>query len=76
LTNWPILAAYLPADPCLQRTGITHVLLNDSAFNYYARRGLDPAALDWDAFDEFRAACLVGLDRTSSHILYALRPES
>jgi len=56
--NWPLLAARATAPDCLRSAGITHVLVNRGALDYYARRGLDLGPLRLDALERFARECL------------------
>lgn len=58
LQHWPLLVTMGYTDRCLEGTGITHVLLNRGAVDYYIRRGMDPARVLWDRFPEFERRCL------------------
>lgn len=73
LTNWPLLAPLVADGGCLEETAITHVLVNQAALRYYARRGLDPEALAWPEFLRFRDRCLALEHARSGFLLYRLR---
>src|SRR5690606_677240 len=70
--TWPLLATIGPPD-CLRAAGITHVLLNIGAVDYYVRGGADPAVLRWDEFDAFARRCLTPVARTPAHVLFEVR---
>jgi hypothetical protein len=58
IMNWALLSAKAAPPDCLRSAGITHVLLNRGALDYYARRGLDVAPLWLDSFERFAEHCL------------------
>jgi hypothetical protein len=58
IMNWALLSAKAAPPDCLRSTGITHVLLNRGAHDYYARRGVDVAPLRLDSFERFAEHCL------------------
>lgn len=58
IMNWALLSAKAASPDCLRSAGITHVLLNRGAHDYYARRGLDVAPLRLDSFERFAKQCL------------------
>jgi hypothetical protein len=72
LTNWPILRSTGALDDCLAETGITHILLNLSALGYYQARGMDPAPLGLDAFQEFNH-CLDLIFNEGGYIFFRVR---
>jgi 4-amino-4-deoxy-L-arabinose transferase-like glycosyltransferase len=73
LTNWPLLVPLLPKVGCLERTGITHVLINKGAIQYFARRGLPTGSLRLDRFDSFARACLTTIIDRPTFTLYSIR---
>jgi hypothetical protein len=58
LRNWAYLRSAPHQPNCLQGLGVTHVLVNDAAINYFRRRGARLETLGWDEFAEFQARCL------------------
>jgi hypothetical protein len=73
LTNLALLQGIGATDRCLAGTGITHVLVNEQAPGYYARRGASLSALGWDRFPEFAARCLQPVGAVRSAVLYRVR---
>jgi hypothetical protein len=73
LTNWPLLASRASSLHCLESTGISHVLINRGALNYYLMRGLDPGTVQWDTFRQFEEECLVPVLEESNYVLYRVR---
>ena len=74
LVNWPLLATKLPAIGCLESSGISHVLINTGALDFYLQRGLDPDVAQWNTFNEFAERCLASVYSMGSHVLYAVKP--
>ncbi len=72
--NWPVLAQSTAVDECLAGTGITHVLLNLGAANYYVGRGASPDALYLPQFGSFARNCLVLLREESGFVLFRVDP--
>jgi hypothetical protein len=75
VANWPLLAAILEPDRCLE-SRITHVLFSTGAISYYARLGVPPDALGWEAFRAFAERCLTPIYRGTSFVLLAVDPQS
>jgi hypothetical protein len=72
-TNWPLLVEAGADDRCLAGTGITHVLVNRTAIDYYVSRGLDANRLQWHLFSRFEKDCLDEIGRTAGLSLYRIR---
>lgn len=75
LTNWPLIVPLI-SDGCLERSGITHVLVSYGVLNYFARRGLDPSGIGWDHFDAFARRCLIASGSGPGWRLYSLQGAS
>lgn len=73
LTNLAILQGIGATDRCLAGSGITHLLVNEQAPQYYARRGANLHALGWDRFPDFAARCLVPVGVVRGEVLFRLR---
>jgi hypothetical protein len=73
LTNLAILQGIGATDRCLAGSGITHVLVNEQAPQYYANRGADLRALGWDRFPEFAARCLTPMGVVRGEVLFRVR---
>jgi hypothetical protein len=71
--NWPLLARSEAATNCLRSTGISHVLVNVESLRYYLRRGVDPQALQWEAFREFSRRCLTPIRGTRAYTLFRVK---
>jgi 4-amino-4-deoxy-L-arabinose transferase-like glycosyltransferase len=56
--NWPLLEPFAHPPGCLRDAGITHVLVNDAAVEFYKARGMRLDAMHWDRFERYRASCL------------------
>ncbi|MBW3554783.1 MAG: glycosyltransferase family 39 protein [Gemmatimonadetes bacterium] len=78
LTNWPYIqaaAAARGADRCLAGTGITHVLVNRWALEYYSRSaGFGADALGVDALEGFTTRCAETLWERRGMSLYRIAP--
>jgi hypothetical protein len=72
-TNWALLVEAGAVDRCLAGTGITHVLVNRTAIDYYVSRGLDANRLQWHLFSRFEKDCLDEIGRTAGLSLYRIR---
>jgi hypothetical protein len=72
-TNWPLLARTEAAINCLRRTGISHVLVNDTTVEYFVRRGVDPQVFKWEAFEQFAQRCLIPVHRGQGFVLFRVR---
>jgi len=70
LTNWALLASRLGPGQCLSNSGITHVLVNGGAAEFYVERGVPPDVLRWDEFERFAARCLTPIYADSGLTLY------
>lgn len=73
IMNWPLLSAKAASPDCLRSAGITHVLLNTGALDYYARRGLDLAPLRLDSFEQFAGECLSPTYSSGGFTIYRVR---
>jgi hypothetical protein len=58
LSNWSYLAQSPVVDDCLRGTGITHVLVNTGALEFYTGRGARRDAFRLDQFERFRSRCV------------------
>ncbi len=56
-TNWPLLAQALPADACLARARVTHVLVATGSLRYYLAGGVDATLLKLEELDKFANEC-------------------
>jgi hypothetical protein len=56
--NWPLVEPFAHPPGCLRDAGITHVLVNDAAVEFYEARGMQLDAMHWDRFEHYRADCL------------------
>lgn len=72
LTNWPLLRSTGALENCLAGTGITHILMNLGALGYYQSRGMDPAPLGLDAFQEFNH-CLDPIFNEGGYVFFRVR---
>ena len=57
VSNWSYLAQSPAPGRCLAGTGITHVLVNTGARDFYAGRGAGVAAFRLPDYERFRARC-------------------
>lgn len=73
LANWPLLSRTRAAKDCLRGTGISHVLVNNGALDYYVGRGLSPGLLERPAFGEFSRKCLTMIRQEDGYDLYRAR---
>jgi hypothetical protein len=73
VTNWPLVAPFAHAPGCLRETGITHVMVNVTAADFYQQRGMQLDQMRWEEFGNYRRACLnlVYQDRVFS--IYEIR---
>ena len=60
-------------DNCLAGTGVTHLVVNSGAVDYYVRRGLDPRRVYWDRFPDFERRCLETIASAPGVSFYRLR---
>ncbi len=72
-TNWPLLAPQLAPTDCLAAAGISHVLVNVGAVEYYTRGGLDLEVIQWAALQQFAQRCLAPIYRAQGFVLYGVR---
>lgn len=72
IVNWPLLAPRALTSQCLRGTGITHVLINEGALDYYTRRGLHAAALRREELRRFVEMCLTPLYTSGGISVYSL----
>jgi hypothetical protein len=70
LRNWPFVVASGAGQDCLERSGVTHVLVGESTLRYFADRGLDPDDLKWGDFAAFRERCLDSVFTNGDYTLY------
>ncbi|MGH7827633.1 MAG: hypothetical protein ACREQ7_20955 [Candidatus Binatia bacterium] len=73
LTNWPLLANRASSLHCLGSTGISHVLFNRTALDYYLMRGLDANTVQLETFRQFEEECLLPVFEESGYVLYLVR---
>jgi hypothetical protein len=71
--NWPLLAAVIEPGDCLQRLGITHVLLGMDTLQFYLSEGRQGAAVRWKAFTEFADRCLEPVFEGGGFVLFKVR---
>lgn len=72
IVNWPLLASRALTSQCLRGTGITHVLINEGALDYYTRRGLNTAVLRRQDLIRFVEMCLTPLYTSGGISVYSL----
>jgi hypothetical protein len=72
-TNWPLLMKVLSPDECLENLEVTHVLINDSALNYYLKRGANPPTVQLKELYRFMNRCLSNIYKTPSHKLFEVK---
>jgi hypothetical protein len=75
LTNWLVLENTLSSMPCLSKTGISHVLFNAGAVEYYLNRGVSPNKLKLEQFRRFAKECLVIVANDPGYVLYRVRDQ-
>jgi hypothetical protein len=75
LTNWLVLENALSSMPCLSKTGISHVLFNAGAVEYYLNRGVSPNKLKLEQFRRFAKECLVIVANDPGYVLYRVRDQ-
>ena len=73
LRNWLLLAGKASFPQQLKSAGISYVLFNKGAIDYFFRRGLDPITMQWDSFHKFKEDCLVPVFESSTHILFKVK---
>lgn len=73
LMNWAYLSRTDAAERCLEGTGISHVLVNNEAAVYYARRGTDLGRLNWGALQGWADRCLTLAHREGAYLLFRVR---
>jgi hypothetical protein len=73
LTNWPLLSLAVEPERCLEGTGITHVLVNTWALDYYASLQKDLDMLRLESFDGFRGRCLALVEEREGQQLFRVR---
>ena len=71
-SNWILLAGKLSSLNCLKGSGISHVLFNGTALDYFFRRGLDPKFLHLEEFQQFAEECLTAVYQSNKHVIYRL----
>ncbi len=76
IMNWPLLSGKATAPDCLRSAGITHVLVNASALQYYARRGVDLGPLRLSQLNTFTRACLTPIYSSGGVTLFRVRDEA
>lgn len=69
-TNWPLLASTLDQDPCLETTGLTHVVINKGAVSYLVDGGMDLDLVEWPEWEAFRNRCLSLMHEDQVYALY------
>ncbi len=74
IMNWPLLSTKAAWPDCLRSVGITHVLLNVGAIQYYALRGVDLAPLRLRALRRFTDQCLNPIHVAGGFRLFEVRP--
>ena len=74
IVNWPLLSAKAVWPDCLRSVGITHVLLNVGAIQYYAVRGVDLAPLRLRALQRFAGHCLAPIHTAGGFTVFEVRP--
>src|SRR5207302_11308679 len=74
IVNWPLLSAKAAWPDCLRSVGITHVLLNVGAIQYYAVRGVDLAPLRLRALQRFAGHCLAPIHTAGGFTVFEVRP--
>ncbi len=74
-SSWPVLLNGLTGDKCLQRAGVTHVLLNHGVLEYFTKRGSKFSQTDLEALQRFTDRCLAFVYETRSHRLYKVKNE-
>jgi hypothetical protein len=75
-TNWPLLASTLDQDPCLETTGLTHVVINKGAVSYLVDGGMDLDLVEWPQWEVFRDRCLTLMHEDQVYELYRFGVES
>lgn len=73
---WPLLATALGPQDCLERAGVTHVLLGTGTARYYIEGGLDRGVLREEAFRGFAERCLVPIYEGPGFVLFRVRERS
>ena len=73
LTNWPLLESRSASLSRLKNSGISHLLLNTQARDYYLMRGLDPHTVKLQEFTQFANDYLDIVYENPGYILYELR---
>jgi len=71
--NWPLLLQSLTPAECLESVGVTHVLVNYGALNYYLKRGANQSILRFEEFHRFANQCLTPIYKTNSHTLFEVK---
>lgn len=69
-TNWPLLASTLDQDPCLETTGLTHVVINKGAVSYLVDGGMDLDLVEWPQWEVFHDRCLTLMHEDQVYELY------
>ena len=72
-TNWPFIAASPATSDCLERAGVTHVLVSESTLRYFTSRGLQPDELRLREFAAFRDRCLAPMHTDRDYTLYVVK---
>lgn len=72
--NWPLVEPFAHAPGCLTDAGITHVLVNDAAVEFYEMRGMHLDRMRWTSFERYREECLQLLYTNGAFRLFAIRP--
>jgi hypothetical protein len=73
LSNWPLLASKASSLHCLKTSGISHVLFNGAALDYFFMRGLDPRTIHLEEFKQFAEKCLTPIYENHKYVLYQVR---
>jgi hypothetical protein len=72
--NWPLVEPFAHAPGCLREAGISHVLVNDAAVEFYAERGMHLDQMRWASFERYREECLQLLFSNGAFRVFAIRP--
>lgn len=71
--NWPLVEPFAHAPGCLREAGITHVLVNDAAVEFYEMRGMHLDRMRWASFERYREECLQLLFTNGAFRVFAIR---
>jgi hypothetical protein len=74
--NWAYVNTRAGRRQCLREASITHVLINDHALNFFARRGADLGGIAWEEFQDFSGQCLSLIYQGDGFRVYKIRGQA